>query len=102
MKIIELRKPLKVFDYNKFFVQTSGVFKTHKIPLIDSDTGVVKHIIDILRNLASRLQVDELTRETESKYLKLFEFLPIGVLLAQEPDLMVLETNNAFLQILEL
>lgn len=101
LKIIDSRKPLKISYNNKFFTQTSDVFDTHKIPLINSETGEVEYIIDILQNLTPQIQADELIREIESKYLKLFEYLPIGILLARESDFMVLEVNNAFLQIFD-
>lgn len=102
LKIIETGTPLKISGFNKFFVQTSDFFETHKIPLVNPETGDVEYIIDILQNLTPQLQADELIRETESKYLNLLEYLPIGVLLARDADLMVLEVNNAFLQIFEL
>ncbi|MGQ9818992.1 MAG: PAS domain-containing sensor histidine kinase [Candidatus Kapaibacteriales bacterium] len=102
LKILELKNPLKIINNWKFQSQISEVFETHKIPLKNSATGNVEYIIDILQNLTPQVQADELIREIETKYLKLLDYLPIGLLLARESDFMVLEVNNAFLQIFEL
>lgn len=100
LKAIELRKQLKEI----FFVRREPleVFEVNKIPHFNPETGEVDYIIDLLQNVTLQIRADEILRETESKYLKLFEVLPVGILFVRDSDLTVVEVNNACLQILNL
>lgn len=102
LKLLEMRKPFKIHERVSFRLQTFEVFETHKIPYFNEETSEIDYIIDISQNVTSQIHADEIIRETESKYSKLFEYLPVGILVVRGSDFTILEVNNALLQMFDL
>ncbi|MCX7908878.1 MAG: ATP-binding protein [Ignavibacteria bacterium] len=101
-KVIETKSLVK--EIIKFNINTNQVeiIELQKILHYNSEYKEFDGIVDIFQKVTRELTADEILRETELLYLKIFEYLPIGILLLSDNNYTIFEVNRQFLSILNL
>lgn len=78
------------------------IYDVKKYPHFSSNSNEVDYIISVYQKVTRELAADEILRETELLYLKIFESIPVGIVLLKEEGLAIFEANPRFLQMLNL
>ncbi len=66
-------------------------------PYFNDITNSLQFIISIFQPLRKAISADEILRETEILYKKIFESLPVGVLIFRDNDFTIIDVNSHFL-----
>lgn len=66
-------------------------------PYFSDDTKSLQFIISIFQPLRKEISADEILRETEILYKKIFESLPVGILIFRDNDYTIIDVNSHFL-----
>ncbi len=67
---------------------------------VRDETGRILGVTGIMRDVTERVQVEEVLRESEERFRKIFEDGPIGMTIAG-PEMRFLMANNAFCRMLD-
>ncbi len=74
----------------------NNFFDGEKVLIYDEETNK-SLIFDIFVNKSLEHNADELLRETEAKYVRLFNYISVGIAIVRASDYTILEANKSFL-----
>lgn len=101
-KVIETKSLVK--EILKFNIKPDHfeIIEIQKYPHINPTTQEIDFIIDFYQTVTREVTADEILRDTELLHFKIFEYLPLGIVLIRSDDYKIFEVNPYFLKIFEL
>lgn len=101
-KVIETKSIVK--EILKFNIKPDHfeIIEIQKYPHINPTTQEIDFIIDFYQTVTREVTADEILRDTELLHFKIFEYLPLGIVLIRSDDYKIFEVNPYFLKIFEL
>ena len=101
-KVVSEKKSMKFSINNPFGNNPNLVVEVQKTPLYSKSNNEVEYIIDYYQNITQQTSADKILRETELLYKKIFENLPLGIVLIRADDYTIIDVNTNFLNTFEL
>ncbi len=101
-KVIEDKIPIKTQIKNPFGNNPELVLEVQKLPLFDKESGDIQCIVEYYQNISQVARADFILRETEVLYKKIFENLPLGIVILRAEDFTIIDVNTNFLELFEL
>ncbi len=87
---LHIVEPLNRADGKRIWVDTS------KAPLLDSD-GFVYGVVGILEDITERKKAEEVLRESEERFSKVFSSSPVGITISSAEGGRIIDVNDAAL-----
>ncbi len=101
-KALETKSSLKEIIKFSFNPAQFEIIELHKFLIQNPNSMEIDYIIDFYQKVTRELTADEILRETELLYLKILEYLPLGIILMRADDFSIFEVNPQFLKMFEL